>query len=75
MFERSTGLYSDQAAFYNMGEALTYRKLEESSRNFAAYLQGELGLEKGDRVALMMPNILQYPVALFALLRSGLWSW
>tara|TARA_B100001094_G_C18183094_1_gene802090 strand:+ start:1237 stop:2895 length:1659 start_codon:yes stop_codon:yes gene_type:complete len=72
LLDKSVQCYSDQAAFYNMGEALTYRRLEELSRNFAAYLQHDLGLKKGDRVALMMPNVLQYPVALFALLRSGL---
>jgi long-chain acyl-CoA synthetase len=68
----STSKYGDQAAFYNMGQALTYRKLEELSRQFAAYLQCELNLKKGDRVALMMPNVLQYPVALFGVLRAGL---
>lgn len=55
-----------------MGEVMTYRKLEERSRAFAAYLQEGLGLQKGDRVALMMPNLLQYPVALFGILRAGM---
>ncbi|OAT32053.1 long-chain-fatty-acid--CoA ligase [Buttiauxella brennerae ATCC 51605] len=72
MFEQATARYADQPAFMNMGEVMTFRKLEERSRAFAAYLQQGLGLQKGDRVALMMPNLLQYPVALFGILRAGM---
>jgi len=72
MFETAVAKYEDQPAFINMGATLTYRKLEEHSRAFAAYLQNELKLEKGDRVALMMPNLLQYPIALFGILRAGM---
>lgn len=72
LFEHATTRYADQPAFINMGEVMTYRKLEERSRAFAAYLQEGLGLQKGDRVALMMPNLLQYPVALFGILRAGM---
>lgn len=72
MFETAVAKYEDQPAFINMGATLTYRKLEERSRAFAAYLQYELKLEKGDRVALMMPNLLQYPIALFGVLRAGM---
>ncbi|KOO03763.1 long-chain-fatty-acid--CoA ligase FadD [Vibrio nereis] len=72
MFEQSVQKYADQPAFMNMGSVMTFRKLEERSRAFAAYLQNELKLQKGDRVALMMPNLLQYPVALFGVLRAGL---
>lgn len=72
MFETAVAKYADQPAFINMGATLTYRKLEESSRAFAAYLQNELKLQKGDRVALMMPNLLQYPIALFGILRAGM---
>ncbi|HKM96090.1 MAG TPA: long-chain-fatty-acid--CoA ligase FadD [Buttiauxella sp.] len=72
MFEQATTRYADQPAFVNMGEVMTFRKLEERSRAFAAYLQQGLGLQKGDRVALMMPNLLQYPVALFGILRAGM---
>lgn len=72
MFEQAVSRYSDQAAYINMGQVLTFRKLEERSRAFAAYLQNELRLEKGDRIALMMPNLLQYPIALFGALRAGL---
>ncbi len=72
LFEHSVRRYADQPAFVNMGEVMTFRKLEERSRAFAAYLQEGLGLQKGDRVALMMPNLLQYPVALFGVLRAGM---
>lgn len=72
MFEQSVHKYADQPAFMNMGSVMTFRKLEERSRAFAAYLQNELKLKKGDRVALMMPNLLQYPVALFGVLRAGM---
>lgn len=72
MFENAVAKYADQPAFINMGATITYRKLEERSRAFAAYLQNELHLKKGDRVALMMPNLLQYPIALFGVLRAGM---
>ncbi|QIL84712.1 long-chain-fatty-acid--CoA ligase FadD [Vibrio sp. HDW18] len=72
MFEQSVQKYADQPAFMNMGVVMTFRKLEERSRAFAAYLQNELKLKQGDRVALMMPNLLQYPVALLGILRAGM---
>ncbi|MCC3703576.1 long-chain-fatty-acid--CoA ligase FadD [Rouxiella badensis] len=72
MFENAALRYADNPAFINMGEVMSFRKLEERSRAFAAYLQNELGLKKGDRVALMMPNLLQYPIALFGVLRAGM---
>lgn len=72
MFENASTRFADSPAFINMGQVMTYRKLEERSRAFAAYLQSELGLQKGDRVALMMPNLLQYPIALFGILRAGM---
>lgn len=59
-------------AFSNMGATLTYGELDAAVRDFAAYLQNDLKLAKGDRVALMMPNLLQYPVAMFGALRAGL---
>ena len=64
--------YRQQPAFTNMGATLTYAQLDELSRAFAAWLQHKAGLVPGDRVALMMPNILQYPVALFGALRAGM---
>lgn len=72
MFEQAVKRNPDIPAYINMGQVLTYRKLEERSRAFAAYLQNELRLEKGERIALMMPNLLQYPIALFGALRAGL---
>ncbi|BDY05439.1 long-chain-fatty-acid--CoA ligase FadD [Ferrimonas sp. YFM] len=72
LFEQSCHTYADQVAFINMGAVLTYRRVEEQSRAFAAYLQNELKLQKGDRVAIMMPNLLQYPVALLGVLRAGM---
>ena len=64
--------FKDLPAFHNMGTTLTYSEIELLSRKFASYLQNDLQLQKGDRVAIMMPNILQYPIALFGVLRAGL---
>ena len=72
LFEHAAQRYADQVAFINMGQPMTYRQLEQQSRAFAAWLQQGLGLQQGDRVALMMPNLLQYPVALFGVLRAGM---
>ena len=64
--------YRDRPAFANLGRTLTYGEIDTLSAQFAAYLLGELGLKKGDRVAIMMPNCLQYPIATFGVLRAGL---
>jgi len=72
MFERSFERFADRPAFSNFGVALDYRELERRSRAFAGYLQNDLGLAKGERIAIMMPNLLQYPIALFGALRAGL---
>lgn len=72
LFEQASQRYADRPAFINMGQAMSFRKLEQRSRAFAAYLQQTLGLSKGDRVAIMMPNLLQYPIALFGILRAGM---
>jgi long-chain acyl-CoA synthetase len=66
-----TRKYADKRAFTCMDKSMTYAELDAASQAFGAYLQS-LGLEKGDRVALMMPNILQYPVALYGVLRAGM---
>jgi len=71
VLEQSCGKYKDRMAFHNMGAELSYAELDYLTRNFAASLQ-HMGLQQGDRIALMMPNILQYPVALFGALRAGL---
>ncbi|WP_147277450.1 AMP-binding protein [Aquicella lusitana] len=72
VIEQSCQQFRDRPAFYNMGVSLTYAQLDEYSREFAAYLQHELKLKKGDRLAIMLPNILQYPIVLFGALRAGL---
>lgn len=64
--------FAELPAFTNMGTTMSYAALERASRDFAAYLQQSLGLHKGDPVAIMMPNLLQYPVALLGVLRAGL---
>jgi long-chain acyl-CoA synthetase len=64
--------YSERTAYSNMGATLTFKQLDEMSLKFACYLQQDLKLKKGDRVAIMLPNILQYPVALCGILRAGL---
>jgi long-chain acyl-CoA synthetase len=71
LFEQSVAKFADKTAYVNMGRALTYAEVDRLSLAFAAYLQGELRLPKGARVALMMPNVLQFPVALFGALRAG----
>jgi long-chain acyl-CoA synthetase len=72
VLEESCQRFRDLPAYSNMGISITYDELDRATRNFAAYLQKGLGLHKGDRLAIMMPNLLQYPVALFGALRSGL---
>jgi long-chain acyl-CoA synthetase len=71
VFEQSCQQYAERVAFTCMGRSMTYSELDGWSRNFAAWLQ-DRGLKQGDRLALMMPNILQYPVALFGAMRAGL---
>jgi len=71
-FDQYTDKYANNIAFINMGVSLTYRQLAQQSQNFAAYLQQEMGLKKGDKFAIMAPNLLQYPIALFGALKAGL---
>jgi len=72
MFDECAERYRHLPAFANMGVSLSFSELNIDSYNFAAYLQTELGLEKGDRVAIMLPNILQFPVAMYGTLRAGM---
>ncbi len=72
ILEKSCRRFADLAAYSNMGVTLRYQDIDRLSRAFGAWLQQSLGLGKGERIALMMPNILQYPVALFGILRAGL---
>ncbi|MEL1264547.1 long-chain fatty acid--CoA ligase [Pseudoxanthomonas putridarboris] len=72
VLDEALAKYRDRPAFRNFGKTLTYGEIDTLSRQFAAYLLGELKLKKGDRVAIMMPNCLQYPIAIFGTLRAGL---
>ena len=72
LFDSACARFPDRPAYSNFGRTLTYRELDTMSRAFGAWLQKEARLKRGDRIALMMPNILQYPVALFGALRAGL---
>ena len=71
MMEESFARFGAQAAFIGMGRAISYAELDELSRAFAAWLQGR-GLKPGARIALMLPNVLQYPIAITGALRAGL---
>ncbi len=72
LVEKVCAKFVDKPAFHNLGKSLTYGDVERLSRDFAAFLQGLPGMEKGDRVAIMSPNLLQYPVVLFGILRAGM---
>jgi len=64
--------YADRPAYSNMGTSMSYRELDQYSMQFACYLQNTLGLTRGERVAIMLPNVLQYPIALCGIFRAGL---
>jgi long-chain acyl-CoA synthetase len=72
LVEHSFATYPDNAAYSNMGKTLTYGDLNRLSMRFACYLQQNLGLMRGERVAIMLPNILQYPIAMCGIFRAGL---
>ena len=72
LFQRSVAQYRDRPAYSNLGKILTYAEVDRLTQQFAAYLIQGAGLKPGDRIALMMPNLLQYPIALFGALRAGL---
>ncbi|WP_236207987.1 long-chain-fatty-acid--CoA ligase FadD2 [Pseudomonas tohonis] len=72
VFERSCKKFADRPAFSNLGVTLTYAELDRLSGAFAAYLQKHTDLKPGDRIAVQMPNVLQYPIAVFGALRAGL---
>jgi long-chain acyl-CoA synthetase len=72
VFERSCHKFADRPAFSNMGVTLTYAELDRHSAAFAAWLQEHTELKPGDRIAVQMPNLLQYPIAVFGALRAGL---
>src|SRR3546814_16016911 len=64
--------YADKPGFASFGTQLSYGEIERLSRQFASWLINDIKLKKGDRVALMMPNLLQYPIAIFGVLRAGM---
>ncbi len=72
VFDTSVAKFRDRPAYSNFGKTITYGEADALVTQFAAYLLGELELKKGDRVAVMMPNCLQYPIAIFGILRAGL---
>ncbi len=72
VLKTSCDRFSTKPAFTNFGKQLTFAQIDHLSAQFANYLLNDLKLKKGDRVALMMPNVLQYPVAIFGVLRAGL---
>jgi len=72
IFHEATTRFADKPAFHNMGTTMSFRELDAKTKNFAAWLQNETNLKKGDRIAIMMPNLLQYPVAVFGAMRAGL---
>ena len=72
VLEDAIARFRDRPAFSSFGKVITYAELDVLSARFAAYLRGELGLARGERVAIMMPNCLQYPISTFGILRAGL---
>ena len=72
VLDEAIATYGANEAFANFGKRLTYADIDRLSAAFAGYLLHELKLKKGDRVALMLPNVLQYPIAIFGVLRAGL---
>ena len=70
LFDKCVRQFAERPAFHNMGKTITFGELDRLSRDFGAWLQAR-GLPKGARIAIMMPNVLQYPVALFGALRAG----
>ena len=72
MFDETIRKFADKPAFSNFGKSLSFTHLDQMSKRFAGYLQELGGLTKGDRIAVMMPNLLQYPVVLFGILRAGM---
>jgi len=71
MLEQAMKKNADKPAFRCIGQTLTYADVDRQSRNFAAYLQKKLGVEKGDRIAVMMPNLLAFPIAFLGIIRAG----
>src|SRR6201991_4676057 len=71
MLEGAMKAHADRPAFRSFGQTLSYADVDRQSRNFAAYLQNQLGVKKGDRIAVMMPNLLAFPIAFLGIVRAG----
>lgn len=71
LFQQTVSRFSNNNAYINMDVAMTFKELDEKSNHFAAYIQNQLNMKKGDRLAIMMPNLLQYPIALFGAMKAG----
>lgn len=71
MLERAMTVHAEKPAFRSFGQTLTYAEVDRQSRNFASYLQTKLGVKKGDRIAVMMPNLLAFPIAFLGIIRAG----
>src|SRR5499427_6490840 len=71
LLEKAMRHYADKPAFRCFGQTLTYADTDRLSRDFAAYLQGKLGIRKGDRVAVMLPNIPAFAIAMIGIVRAG----
>ena len=72
LFERACTEFSDRTAFTCLGQDITFAEIDKMSASFAAYLSGDGGLQPGDRVAIQLPNLIQYPIAAWGILRAGL---
>src|ERR1700753_4463192 len=71
MLEGAMKRYADKPAFRCFGQTLTYADVDRQSRDFAAWLQSKIGIAKGDRVAVMLPNIPAFPLAMLGIIRAG----
>ena len=71
MLQQAMKKHADRPAFRSFGQTLTYADVDRQSRDFAAYLQKKLGVKKGDRIAVMMPNLLAFPIAFLGIVRTG----
>src|SRR6202451_1158449 len=72
LIEDACNRYAKRIAYHSMGTSISYRELDRLSRAFGAWLQQRAGLKSGDRIAIMLPNLLQFPIAMFGALRAGL---
>jgi Acyl-CoA synthetases (AMP-forming)/AMP-acid ligases II len=72
LFEDSVNKFPNRVAFENFGKQITFREIDDLSTAFAAYLQQDLKLKKGDRIAIQMPNLIQFPIAFMGAIKAGL---